>query len=92
MELSSPVIVIPVFSGLVMLWPAMRIAARAGLSRLLGLTILIPYFGVLIFMAALAHQKWPVLPEKEKPIPKQRGEKRSMQDLLQISKQNEGGV
>ena len=81
---NNPYMVLPVVSCLLMLWPAMRICRRAGLSRWWGLLVLLPYFGILAVMIPLGHLNWPNLPPKApkaQPVPSR--PKRDVAALLQ---------
>jgi hypothetical protein len=52
-----------------MLYPAIRLCRRAGLSPLFALLLLIPYAGLLLAAAAIAFRPWPNVhpaPKREK--------------------------
>jgi uncharacterized membrane protein YhaH (DUF805 family) len=52
-------------------WPLWRILRRAGLPPWWALLALIP-FGQVPVIGVLAHSRWPVLPERAKPVVKAR--------------------
>ncbi len=78
--LNDPVLVVPVLAGLIMLWPARRICQRAGLPAWWGLTVLIPYVGLMVYAMLLAHRPWPAVPPR--PAPPPRPAKRDIRHLL----------
>lgn len=70
-------LIVSLLGGLLMVWPACRVFARAGFDARWGLVMLLPYAGPLLFLVLLAHRPWPNKPA-EKPAPPPRREKRDL--------------
>lgn len=68
--LQSPYLGLLLFN-LATVWPTWRILRRAGLDPRWALLVLIP-FGMVPVIGVLAHSRWPVLPERPKPVRKAR--------------------
>ncbi|WP_207462540.1 hypothetical protein [Azospirillum sp. SYSU D00513] len=67
----DPVIGMTLFNALTV-WPLWRILRRAGLNPWWALAVFVPMIGLATVCGVLAHKKWPVLPERAKPVRKAR--------------------
>lgn len=58
-------------SAALVAYPAWRILRRAGVNRFYVLTLLVPWFGIMLLGAALAFNTWPSFPPSIKKKKKQ---------------------
>lgn len=64
----NPAFGMMIFNALVV-WPLWRILRRTGLDGRWALLVFVPLVGLALVVGILGHSKWPLLPERGKPLP-----------------------
>lgn len=66
--LQNPAFTMTLFNALIV-WPLWRIFRRAGLKPYWALAVFVPLVGLALVVGVLGHSRWPLLPERAKPLP-----------------------